>query len=106
MEEHEFWPQVVHYCIKVLIVMFLFTYKYSLGNLISFKYSLYEDLQELDRLEGSLVDGVVLIVALVDLLRPLRHQVLDTVPRTPFTRNVQQRPLLLPRQPVILCLLH
>ena len=67
--------------------------------------TLDQQLQELDVVQGSLVDGVVLVVALVDLVGPLAHQVLDAVPGASLAGDVEQRPLLLPGQPVVLALL-
>ena len=67
--------------------------------------ALYQQLQELDVMQRRLVDGVVLVVALVDLVRALTHQVFDAVPRPALARDVQQGALLLPWEPVVLTLL-
>ena len=56
-------------------------------------------------MKSSLVDGEVFIVALIDFIRSLTNQVLDTVPGPSLTRNVKERPLLLPGEPMVLSLL-
>ena len=56
-------------------------------------------------MKSSLVNGEVFIVALIDFIRSLTNQVLDTVPGPSLTRNVEERSLLLPGEPMVLSLL-
>merc|ERR1719225_242724 len=51
------------------------------------------------------MNGEVFIVALIDLVGPLTNQVLNTVPRPALAGDVEEGPLLLPGQPVVLPLL-
>merc|ERR1719331_2693159 len=68
--------------------------------------ALDQKLQELDVVERALVDGVVLVVALVDLVGPLGDEVLHAVPRASLTGDVKQGSFLLPGKPVVFALLR
>ena len=67
--------------------------------------ALYQQLKELDVMQRRLVDRIVLIVALVDLIGPLRDEVFDAVPGAALARDVEEGPFLLPGEPVVFALL-
>lgn len=50
-----------------------------------------EQLQEASVVQDGLVDGVVLVLDEVDLVRARLHQMLDALPGAPLARDVQQR---------------